>query len=319
MSNYNIKDDFYDILSSKYEEAINNGHILFNGDSAVDEIEHIKVGNSTVDIQTTLLKSLMHRPEQGSEKSNPFAKPEPELTIVEKFGAKDEFRLVFNKFPVVPKHFMLITREFKSQNSPLTGTELLSTYNILLQLRKLKPTEDWFAFYNCGPESGASQPHKHIQFMTLPPSQNFKAYSDILSSTSHAFIPNVREEPLQNSDLPFAHFVARLPGQSEDITEDDLSLYFVSLLQRSLTVSREHKQDHISYNFIFTPQYMLMVPRSSGKYKDKLGINSCGVQGLLLCKNEELLELVKTDGALSILEKVGFPNTSGKASNEYDY
>ncbi|RLV89078.1 Protein APA1 [Spathaspora sp. JA1] len=317
MSNSNVKDDFYEVLSSKYQQAIDDGHILFNGDSAVNEIDHIKIGNSTIDIQTTLLKSLMHRPEQGSENANPFAKPEPELTILEEFGEKDEFRLVFNKFPVVPKHFMLITREFKSQNSPLTGAELLSTFKILVQLKKLKQDESWFAFYNCGPESGASQPHKHIQFMTLP--SQFKTLGDRLSSTSHAFIPNVREEPLQNSDLPFAHFVARLPDQSEDVTEDDLSLYFVSLLQRALTVLRANEQGHISYNFIFTPQYMLMVPRSSGKYKGKLGINSCGVQGLLLCKNEELLELVKTDGALTILEKVGFPNTSGKASNEYDY
>ena len=49
-----------------------------------------------------------------------------------------------------------------------------------------------------------------------------------------------------------------------------------------------------------TLNYMLMIPRSKGKYggdenkdedkdKDKLGINSCGFQGLILCKIKNYL------------------------------
>ena len=133
----------------------------------------------------------MHRPEIGtkpknesSQKSESISKPEPELTIVDNYN-DDEFKIVFNKFPVVPRHFMLITKEFKSQNTPLSPSELMATYKILQALKNQNQNldqnaENWFAFYNCGPESGASQPHKHIQFMTLPSCEQFKPYAETL-------------------------------------------------------------------------------------------------------------------------------------------
>ncbi|KAK6456343.1 5',5'''-P-1,P-4-tetraphosphate phosphorylase [Scheffersomyces xylosifermentans] len=315
-----VPTDFYERLTDKYEEAVNNGHIIFNGGSATTESVKQKVGNSTIDFQLTLLKSLQHRPDNGTKAENPFAKPEPELTILNNYGATDEFRVVFNKFPVVPKHFMIITKEFKSQNTPLAPNELQGILSMLRELLKATNNDErWFAFYNSGPESGASQPHKHIQFMTFPDKNEFVAYPEQLASTSEPFLPNVKQEPLQNPDLPFAHFVARLPDNLDDLENDDLNLFFASLLQRSLTVSRQNDADHISYNFVMTTKYMMIVPRRSALYKMKLGINSCGVVGLVLCKNEELFDLVKADGPENILKEVGFPNTAGQGSDEYHY
>lgn len=313
---YDIPNDFYQQLSSRYEEAIENGHMKFNGESATHEIFHEQFGNSAIDVQLTLLTSLMHRPDKGQQKINPFATPEPEMTILDSYGHDDEFKVVFNKFPVVPKHFMIITQKFKPQTTPLSTSELVASYTILNHLKQLKLDENWFAFYNCGEESGASQPHKHIQFMTLP--KNFESYGENLANTSAPFIPTVKDEPLQNPDLPFAHFVARLPDNASDLTEDDLAMYFVSLLQRALTVLRENEAKSISYNVVFTTKYMMIIPRKVGTYKD-LGINSCGVLGLILCKSEELFNLVKTDGPGKILSSVGFPNTSGEETDEYHY
>ncbi|RCK67855.1 Protein APA1 [Candida viswanathii] len=315
-SGYSLPNDFYQSLSSKYDSAVKGEHVLFNGDSAVNEIEKATVGDTTVDVQLTLLKSLMHRPESGNKDENPFAKPEPELTVVDSYGADEEFKIVFNKFPVVPKHFMLLTKEFKSQDTPLSPNELFATYNILAALDKQKSesNEEWFAFYNCGPESGASQPHKHIQFMTLPPRSEFKPYAETLDKILD---PRGVQVPAQNKDLPFAHFAVQIPDTVED--ESVLAELYVNILQRTLTELRENDQTHISYNFIMTRKYMLMVPRSKGKYDEKMGINSCGFQGLLLCKNDELFEMVKSVGPLQILGEVGLPNTAGKKSTEYDY
>lgn len=313
---YPLPKDFYQTLTDKYEKAVESGSVLFNGSDSESSIVHESVGNSKIDFQVTLLHSLMHRPEKGTKEENPFAKPEPELTIVDQYGPENEFKVVFNKFPVVPKHFMVVTKEFKSQNTPLSASELLASYSLLHELKSLDSDLEWFAFYNSGPESGASQPHKHIQFMTLP--KGFTPYPETLANASAPFIPSAKNEPLQNGDLPFAHFVARLPDNASDLVEDDMTIYFASLLQRALTVSRQNEVNHISYNFIMTTKYMMIVPRSSGKYKD-LGINSCGVVGLFLCKNNEMLKIVKEDTPITILKEVGFPSTAGEKGDEYDY
>ena len=56
--------------------------------------------------------------------------------------------------------------EFQSQSSPLLPPELAQTYKLLDAA--YRAGQNLFAFYNCGDLSGASQPHKHIQFLPLP-------------------------------------------------------------------------------------------------------------------------------------------------------
>lgn len=68
-----------------------------------------------------------------------------------------------------------------------------------------------------------------------------------------------------------------------------------------------------------TSNYMLMVPRSCAKFEDKLGINACGVYGLILCKNQELFDMVKEIGPLEVLQKVCLPNASDLHVDEYSY
>lgn len=312
-----LPDTFFQQLVSKYETAKQDNHILYNGESAIHELISIPTGPSTINFQITLLKSLMHRPDQGTKETNPFANPEPELTILDDY--KQEYKLVFNKFPVVDYHFLLITKQFRPQTAPLTAAELGASFEILQTLKSQDPDREWVGFYNSGDESGASQPHKHVQFMSLP--SGFVPYSKMLCDgyTDEGYIPAntvVGKYPLQDENIPFAHFLAKYP---KDIDEEGLALSFAALLQRTLTVLREEQASSISYNFIMTTEYMMMIPRRSSKYKEKIGINSCGVLGLVLCKNEELLDLVKTDGCLEVIKGVCFENTSGLAETDYDY
>lgn len=306
-------------LQEKYTSALALGNLVFNGDNAVNEIVTADIDGTPYKSCLTLLASLTHRPEKGTVDANPFAKPEPELTVADSFGDEDQFKLVLNKFPVVPYHFMLVTKEFKSQNTPLSPDELCATFSVLkaLEQAKSQDNKNWFAFYNCGPESGASQPHKHVQFMTIP--DGFEPFASRLARTSGHFVPNQHEEPLQDSKVGFAHFVAVLPDELGDDSEDILTLTFVSLLQRVLTVLRESDCGHISYNFCATTKWMMLMPRSSGDYEGKLGVNSCGVMGLYLCKNQELYDIVKSDGWQKIQKTVGFPSTAGEGTDEYHY
>jgi ATP adenylyltransferase len=54
---------------------------------------------------------------------------------------------------VTPRHFLLVTKEFERQNSPLTPGELVASYTLLKQLGA---REKHLAFFNCGDKSGAS-------------------------------------------------------------------------------------------------------------------------------------------------------------------
>lgn len=310
-----LLENFVQNLYSKYETALEGDHLVFNGEHATKEFLKETINDNSYTYELTELRSLEKRPETGNVNDNPFAKPEPELTIVPSFN--NDYRVVFNKFPVVPAHFMVVTKEFKSQNTPLSPSELTAIFALLNTLKLNDEGKNWFAFYNCGPHSGASQPHKHIQFMTLP--KGHTPFAERLARNSPYFIPNEHEEPIQDPNLPFAHFVAKLPEKAEDFTEDTLAMTFVSLLQRACTVLRDHECDHISFNFCATTEYMMIVPRASGKFKDVYGVNSCGTMGLFLCKNSELVKLVKETGPSNILKELGFPNVHGQGSTEYQY
>lgn len=320
-----IPEDFSDRLTEKYEFALKNDFLIFNGTGAYEEIVHQKIdgSNNPLDIEYTVYTAKeVARPANGTKENNPFANPEPELTIVDRFGLDNEFKIVFNKFPLVPRHFMMVTHEFKPQQTPLANNELIGIYTIL---SKLKSTEseakhDWFAFYNCGPQSGASQPHKHAQFMTLPPRDKYTPFASYIAEHGEAFIPDDKREPLQNAALPFAHFVAKLPKSLDSMDSDDLSMYFGSLLTRGLTVLKQYDADHVSYNVLMTTDYMMLVPRSHSKYNGTgFGVNSCGYAGLILCREKEYLDLCKNVGPDSILKELGFPNEVHEQSEEFKY
>lgn len=46
-----------------------------------------------------------------------------------------------NKFCVTPRHFLLVTKDFVPQTSPLTPPELTATYSILKQLSSREKRE----------------------------------------------------------------------------------------------------------------------------------------------------------------------------------
>ncbi|GEQ66901.1 hypothetical protein JCM33374_g564 [Metschnikowia sp. JCM 33374] len=311
-----LSSDFCDVLSRKYAAALDSGDLLYSGESAEVEFLSREINGSKYHFHLTKLKSLEQRPDKGDVSSNPFEKPEPELTVLDTFGGDNEFRVVLNKFPVVPAHFMLVTKSFKSQDTPLSPNELVATFSILSALSSSDTRKNWFAFYNCGPASGASQPHKHVQFMSLP--DDFHPFVEKLVQSSEHYIPSQTREPLQDANLPFAHFVAKLPDEGESDSEEVFLMTFYSLVQRVLNVLKDHSCEHISYNFCATTKYMMLVPRREAKYEG-IGINSCGFMGLILCKNDDVSDLMKQKGFENILSQVGFPNTSGCTSDEYHY
>ncbi|KAH3684604.1 hypothetical protein WICPIJ_004435 [Wickerhamomyces pijperi] len=319
MSQFDLPDNFGELINSKYQAGVQSGEIVFSESTS----QIIEDEATEYQFNLTLLASLASKPtpEEAPEQIqrpkdfNPFLNPDPELTVLADYGSK--FNILLNKFPVTANHLLLTTKEFKSQRSPLTPEELLASMKILDRLEKSsKANEKFFAFYNCGENSGASQPHKHLQFLQYP--DGFTPFPSEIAAKDDPFIANSKKEPLQDTKLPFAHFVLPLPRGDELFDEETLVMAFSSLLQRTLTVLRDAEVD-VAYNVVFTKKWMMLIPRSAPIYKEKLGINSCGYTGLLLAKNQELEKFILEEGPLEILKALGFPNTGGQPTDEYHY
>jgi ATP adenylyltransferase len=79
-----------------------------------------------------------------------------------------------NKFPVIPEHFILATKDWKEQSHLLEEDDIRVTYECLKTWRA--HGSELFAFFNSGEHSGASQPHRHLQFL---PVESMKAGADV--------------------------------------------------------------------------------------------------------------------------------------------
>jgi sulfate adenylyltransferase (ADP) / ATP adenylyltransferase len=72
---------------------------------------------------------------------------------------------VLNKFPVIPDHFILATTKFKEQTDLLEEQDIEAAYKCLKAYGDCG--EELFGFFNSGEHSGASQAHRHIQFLPV--------------------------------------------------------------------------------------------------------------------------------------------------------
>jgi len=98
----------------------------------------------------------------NSKPIDPFENPAKGLFVTD---LPPSHFLVLNKFPVIPNHFILATKAFKQQTDPLEQDDLEAAYACLKAYKD--NGEELFGFFNSGEASGASQPHRHIQFLPV--------------------------------------------------------------------------------------------------------------------------------------------------------
>ncbi|KAJ3489038.1 hypothetical protein NLI96_g2403 [Meripilus lineatus] len=251
-------------------------------------------------------------------KTDPFAPPYiPNLFLGELKDPEEnaEYVVLFNKYSVVPHHILLVTKEyptpeFQSQSSPLFPPDLVQTYQLLLAARAAG--RKFFAFYNCGSYSGASQPHKHLQLIPIeddgPPVERLARAANL----------EVPDRPFSISALPYANHIRRLPtnlslSTSPSELSEILSRSFLNLLDLSITTIRHdpsYPPGPPSYNVILTLEHLHIIPRKEETYileetKEKLSVNALGFAGMLLVKCEEELQAVRKEGVGKILRGVG--------------
>ncbi|KAJ2928607.1 hypothetical protein H1R20_g8479, partial [Candolleomyces eurysporus] len=287
-----------------YESALKSGD-LFYFPSTIEKHNELDI-----DFEITLCPALQKKPTLPSPrfevettaseaaaddtKIDPFAPPyNPQLHVgdLKDELTEEEFVILLNKFSVVPHHFLLVPKGSKISLSALIGID---------------------ASWAGGENSGASQPHKHIQF--LPTESPLSPPIETLARKAQLEQPT---RPFSLTSLPYASSSFRFPSYLDTFSVEDLekvlSDVFLQLLDLCISTVR-HDPDYPpgrpSYNVIITLEHMHLVPRKFEthlleKTGERLPVNALGFAGMLLVKSEQELDAVRYETVAKILRGVG--------------
>ena len=233
------------------------------------------------------VSSLLAKPRRqkpaGSPSFNPFLPPEGALTL----GAlAPDHLLILNKFPVMPHHLLVITRHFEAQTDPLNAGDFAA-------LARLIDTNGGLGFYNGGETAGASQPHKHLQWIPdLPPlAQRLQT----VLTASH-------------SPFNFRHAFAPLTADdwAASVIGERLAACFRTLCTNvGVDASRAPLPP---YNLLVTRHWMWLIPRRAERWRD-MSINALGFAGSLFVKSRDRFPAFEAAGPLAALSAVTHPGT----------
>ncbi|KAI9061770.1 hypothetical protein FKP32DRAFT_1594300 [Trametes sanguinea] len=320
-------------LPEAFDKARASGDLLFFPSTVHVHREH------DVDFEIRLCPALQNKPklpppdfsedapspeQQEKKRHDPFAPPYvPNLYLgeVRDEAEGNEYVILFNKYSVVPHHILMVTKDFQSQTSPLMPPDLVQAYLFLVAAKKAG--RKFFAFYNCGDLSGASQPHKHLQLIPIeddgPPIEKLARAAKIEHD----------ERPFTLPSLPYANHVRRLPSSlpsaAPDTLEPALAHAFLALLDLAISTVRHdagYPAGPPSYNVVLTLEHVHVVPRRRETHTlagtgEALSVNALGFAGMLLVKSERELEAVKQEGVGTILRGVGLESVHEVQMDEH--
>ncbi|NMG74917.1 phosphorylase [Aromatoleum diolicum] len=220
---------------------------------------------------------------------NPFLPPEPELAI----GPLGERHLaVLNKFPVIERHLLIITRAFEEQTAPLTHADFLALASVMNVLGGL-------GFYNGGTEAGASQRHKHLQWIPQAgESAALSAFTDRLPANLPAGA--VATHP----DLPWQHCFVRLALEDARDTGQFGELLCDSFRRACRAVGIDHGLNPMPpYNLLASREWLTVIPRRCERH-EHISINALGFAGSLFVRQPAQIDTVRNIGPLQLLTAV---------------
>ncbi|KAK8016561.1 ATP adenylyltransferase [Apiospora rasikravindrae] len=288
------------------------------------QVAILKPGKSGIVFQLRFSPALASKPKppppSGGEKEkkkpfNPFENPLPSMTIA---PLPPNHVLVLNKFAIVPEHFILATRTVKPQTHVLEVDDIAAAYACIRAYHD--DGQELFAFFNSGPHSGASQPHRHVQLLPvtqmragLEDSSDWGVMADALNSRSDV-------------DLPFAVLTDRIASGA---TAEQLHAAYVRLYKDAVRLLHPEENENvagegearISYNMAMTRTTMALCPRlvegatirsKPGEEVGPVALNGTVLAGTALVKNEAEWDALREDPEklLGVLSKIGVSSST---------
>jgi sulfate adenylyltransferase (ADP) / ATP adenylyltransferase len=244
-------------------------------------------------LQTTSTKA---RAKVSPSNVNPFLPYDPGLFVA---PISPTHIVLLNKFNVVEHHLVIVTRTFEDQQSQLTQQDCEA---LLIGLTEI----DGLAFYNAGPDAGASQSHKHLQLVPFNPTIAPLPIDPLL------LFPQADSMVGTVPGLPFRHVGAPMdPDWTNPEKHSGASLHasYRKLLRAaglSVDPTAGSHMPTAPYNLLMTRKWILLMPRSQECFEG-ISINALGFAGMLLVNNEQQLATLRRFGPVTALQKVTDP------------
>jgi ATP adenylyltransferase len=258
-------------------------------DSGLPFTVHQAVGNAA---------KLADTPMPGGPRDpdfNPFLSPEPALTVGS-FGSHHV--AILNKFPVCDRHLVLARREFAEQREPLD-------YEDFRVLAELLSGYGGLGFFNGGASAGASQRHKHVQWLPAAPG-NATLDPLIADLSQDAAELHVEVHPV----LPVRHlFVRVMAERAADVDGSAASmLRAYSLACEQLALNPDEAGLMPPYNVLVQNGWMLVVPRRQEHVHD-VSINALAFAGAFYVKSAQHAASIQQVGPLAVLAEAALPRS----------
>jgi sulfate adenylyltransferase (ADP) / ATP adenylyltransferase len=238
------------------------------------------------------------KPKAPNAEFNPFLPYEPELFVTD---LSPTHLVLLNKFNVVDHHLLMVTRAFEEQESLLTLADFGALALTLVEM-------DGLVFYNGGKLAGASQRHKHLQWVPRPmadwgPGIPVVAVLGDLGKAGRGVV--------RSPGLPFSHGLVSLAGldwgglllgQAQQRAAELFQLY-QELLAAVGLAWQEGLLAGGGYNLLVTRDWMLLVPRRAEAFEE-ISVNSLGFAGSMFVRNGAELERLQAIGPMAVLQAV---------------
>ena len=240
-----------------------------------------------------------------SRAASPFLHPEPDLLVS---SALPLHNIILNKFPVVFPHLLLCTKEYADQREHLSRADCAALEAVASTA--YGSGDGPLCFYNSGENSGASQGHKHIQL--VPRASNGAGTPYFLD----ALISRSTEEERASGRLKhfdFEHRFVVLDRTRSGHLHDE----YTRLLSSLRIDTADGKGQHLSYNLLYTLDWLFIVPRKAECWSSvlpteppctvKTSVNSLGFAGSILVREEAAFNYLRSVGPLPVLRSITFP------------
>lgn len=251
-----------------------------------------------IPFQVRVLQTLASKERTNTTSSNadPFLPYDPALFVA---PISPTHIALLNKFNVVEHHLLIVTRAFEDQHCQLTQKDCEA---LLIGLTEI----DALAFYNAGPEAGASQSHKHLQLVPFNPTIAPLPIDPLLR------FPQADSMVDTLPGLPFRHVCAPMdPDWIDPAKNSGASLHatYRKLLRAAgLSVDPTVGSHRMTapYNLLVTRKWILLVPRSQECFEG-ISINALPFAGAFFVKDKQQLATLRRAGPVTALQHVTIP------------
>jgi ATP adenylyltransferase len=213
---------------------------------------------------------------------------------------------LLNKFYVIDRHLLVVTRAFVDQETLLDAGDFAALVACMAEMPSL-------GFYNGGVTAGASQPHKHLQLVPLPLAAKGPAVPIEPALAAVRGAAGILRVPT----LPFRHAFAWRDATGEPGSEpypgDDpvaeaarcVPLYRALLEAVGVGVIERDGQAFQSapYSLLVARRWMLAVPRTREHF-GATSINALGFAGSLFVRDADALAALRIAGPMAALRAV---------------